>query len=214
MVTADLPLTTLTVRTLTGVRQRVFMMLMAATLALVTQPGPADPAPDGAQGHLNVTVEISGERFRLVCQGSGGATVLFLESGGTGAASAWMESQAQVATFARACTLFATTARGHTALMATENAERIAGDIGRILGEQQVPAPYVIVAAANLAPIAVSLVEGNAGLVNGALVIEPASQSMSGWIVQAGSASRSVSLGTVDEVIVHIRSLIWPPRSI
>jgi hypothetical protein len=206
MVTADRPVLSSATRPFTGIRQRVLLAVLAATLAVATQRPPAEPRPVET-GYLNTTVEIGGERFRLACQGNGDATVVFLELAGTWPAQIWIRAQTWTATFARVCVIFATSGSGRAAMVAPALTDRIAGDLAGALEDQQVPTPYVIVATAALAPVAVSLVDGNAGVINGGLVIEPASDPVTGSIIEPGGTSRAVTLTDLKQIEEAIRSL-------
>jgi hypothetical protein len=190
----------------TGVRQRVILVALAAALAVITQRPPAEP-PGGATGYLNTIVEMGGERFRLTCQGQGVATVVFLELPGTWPNSVWIRSQAWVSTFARVCVVFATSGSGRTAMLAPGLTDQIAGDLGDALDDSQVPAPYVIVATTALTPIAVSMVEGNAATINGGLILEPANDPVTGWLIDADGNQQAVTMADLEHLGNVIQSL-------
>jgi hypothetical protein len=206
MATSDYALPHAAARPFIGVRQRVILALLAATLAVVTQRPPADP-PVAETGYLNTVVEVGGERFRLACQGTGDATVVFLELPGTWPSSVWIRAQTWVSTFARVCVFFATSGSGRAAMVDPALTDRIAGDLGHALEDNQVPDPYIIVATTALTPIAVSLVEGNAAPVNGGLVLAPENDPVTGWIVDAGGNQQAVTLTDLEHLGDIIRSL-------
>ena len=92
--------------------------------------------------------------------------------------------------------------------------DQIAADLDRMLADQGVPAPYVIVSAAELAPVTVSMVDGNSALVNGGLVLELANNPLTGWVIRDGVDRHAVNLGAINDILIQIRSLIWPPRQV
>ena len=190
----------------TGVRQRVLLALLAATLAVATQQPPSDP-PIADTGYLNTVVEAGGERFRLACQGSGEATVVFLELPGTWPSSVWIRAQTWVSTFAHVCVIFATSGSGRTAMLAPALTDQIAGDLGDALETHDVPTPYVIVATTALMPIAVSLVAGNAVPTNGGLVLEPANDPLTGWLIAADGGQQGVTFTDLRHLGEVIQSL-------
>ncbi len=206
MVTAGYAPLNVAMRALTGVRQRVVLAALAATLAVVTQRPPAEP-PLPETGYLNTAVEIGGERFRLACQGTGEATVVFLELPGTWPASVWIRAQTWVSTFARVCVVFATSGSGRTAMLAPGLTDQFALDLDRELQANQVPTPYVIVATTALMPIAVSMVDGNTAHIHGGLVLEPANDPVTGWIIDADGNQQSVTLTDLEHLGNVIQSL-------
>ena len=190
----------------TGIRQRVFLALLAAALAVVTQQPPADP-PITDTGYLNTVIEAGGERFRLACQGDGAATVVFLELPGTWPSSVWIRAQTWVSTFAHVCVIFATSANGRTAMQAPALTDQIAGDLSHALDDHHVPAPYVIVATTALTPIAVSLVERNAADINGGLVIEPENDPLTGRLFDADGNQQGMTFADLKQLGQVIQSL-------
>lgn len=189
----------------TGVRQRVILAVIAATLAVVTQRPPS--VPPAETGYLNTIVDAGGERFRLACQGDGPATVVFLELPGTWPSSVWIRGQTWVSTFARVCVVFATSGGGRTAMQAPGLTDQIADDLGHALDDQQVPDPYIVVATTALMPIAVSMVEGNTVPINGGLVLEPANDPVTGWVIDADGNQQAVTLTDLEHLGIVIQSL-------
>lgn len=206
MATAEHALFKISAHAFTGVRQRVILAALAATLAVLTQRPPAEP-PAGATGYLNTIVDMGGERFRLTCQGNGEATVVFLELPGTWPSSVWIRGQTWVSTFARVCVVFATSGSGRTAMLEPALTDRMAGDLGDALDDNQVASPYVIVATTALTPIAVSMVEGNALPINGGLILETANDPVTGWVIDADGNRQAVTLTDLEHLGNVIQSL-------
>ncbi len=211
MFTADLAPEQIVFRSLAGVRQRVILIMLATVLALATQSSRGSLPPNGAEGDLDIAVEIGGERLQFACWGSGQATVLFLERVVTTALPFWNEAQEGAATFARVCTLDMTGVDAHTTWLTPAGAVQIAADLDGVLAREQVPAPYVLVAEAELESIATFFAERSGGPVNGALLIDPGPPPMIGWATGDEGTRRHMLLETIDQFLFAIRSLVWPP---
>jgi hypothetical protein len=211
MVTADLAPEQLVFRSLTGVRQRVILIVLASVLALATQSSRGGLPSNGAEGDLDIAVEIGGERLRFACRGSGHATALFLASGETTALPLWDEARDGAAAFARVCTLDMTGVDMRASRLTPTEVEQIATDLDGVLAGEQVPAPYVLVALVDLEEITAHFAERSGGLVNGTLLIDPVPQPMIGWVVVEDEVRRQMTLETNDQFLFAIRSLVWPP---
>lgn len=100
--------------------------------------------------------------------------------------------------------------------MAPDRTDRIARDLGGALADAKLPAPYIIVAPVDLEPIVVRLAGPAApagpvsGPANSGLLMIPQQQPMTGWIITPAGDRREVKLGTIDHIVVQIRSLVWP----
>lgn len=180
--------------------------MLVAALAVATQRPPVSP-PGGATGYLNTIVEAGGERFRLACQGTGPATVVFLELPGTWPSSVWIRSQTWVSTFARVCVVFATSGSGRTAMQEPGLTDQIADDLGHALDDEQVPDPYIVVATTALMPIALSMMEGRTVPMNGGLVLEPANDPVTGWVIGADGTRQAVTFTDLEHLGDVIQSL-------
>jgi hypothetical protein len=220
MITADWTVTTLAVRSLTGVRQRVILALIVAALALPSQIGTPGHSPLGMEGFLTTTVPIGGEHAQLICRGIGHVTALFLVSDGE-RSSEWLDDlQDGALSIARVCTLTLagwpaqSPGAGSTGTaIAPDQAARIAQDIGAMLADRRAPTPFVLIAPVELEPVVTRVLEHEAGLTNGALLIDPASEPRRGWVIDAAGAYRRIDVETADQALLALRSLIWPPAA-
>lgn len=218
MTTADWTATDLAVRSLTGVRQRVIFAIVAAAFALPWHLGMPGHSPLGMEGLLTTTVEIEGEQVSLACRGEGNVTALFLARDGEPSTELIDELQDGALSIARVCSL---TLAGQPAqsqgtvanVINSEQATRIALDIGGMLADRRAPTPFVLITTVNLEPVVTRILEREAGLTNGALLIDPTSQFGRGWVIDPAGGYRQVILETADQALLALRSLIWPPAA-
>ena len=210
MLTADLAPEQLIVRSLTGVRQRVILVVLATVLALATQSSQGGLPPTGADGDLDITVEIGGERLGFTCRGSGHTTVLLLASDETAAGSFWHDAETGAAAITRVCALDLTGVDLRATWLTAAGVSRITTELNALLAGEQVPAPYVLVATVAMEPVTTQVAEHSGDLVNGTLLIDAERQPMIGWIAEGGKAPRAVTLVSAEQLLLAIRSLVWP----
>lgn len=212
MVAALPNLVTRTAPLFTGVRQRMIVVSLAASLAVLTQPGPPPGIATGATGSFEATFALGDEQIRLACEGSGQVSVLFLAETAAGGRSVWNEARERLTSLARVCTVETVDDRARDDLSHPDRAERVAASLAAALRDADIPSPYVMVGPESSRAVAGRLLPHAPGLVAGSLLIDISRDPVTGSIADA-SSHREISLNDADAIVMALRSLIWPPRS-